>query len=185
MQRKSSLGEQRVPVIYPHSTSASSARWMRTTKNELNDDRFEGKNIYTNVLCEAWTFQTFSQFYRLSTIQTEKTRVILSFFPTASYHSCTILKWDGDFPCNLFSLFTLYKINTQKWPTMLYYVSMYRLTTGFLHCFVYFTQRTQTSLRKQPRAQLCDVEDLNGNFISHQHARMTLIRDANNHARFE
>lgn len=43
----------------------------------------------------------------------------------------------------------------------LYYVSMYRLTTGFLHLSVYFVAGTQTSIRKQPRAQLCDVEDLN------------------------
>ena len=44
--------------------------------------------------------------------------------------------------------------------THYYYVSMYRLTTGFLRFLVYFIQRTQTSVRKQPRAQLCDVKEL-------------------------
>lgn len=143
MLRKSSLGEEEVPVIYPHSTSGSSACYMLTmgtSTNEWNDEEKLGGN--TNVLMfYAGQDKHYSSSVFAVCLQHKQTRFNFPFFSTASYHSCTFVWNEMEISIAIFFSLSLYAVQDRHTEmSHLYYVSMYRLTTGFLHLLLYFIQ---------------------------------------------
>lgn len=123
MQRKSSLGEQEVPVIYPHSTSGSSACYMlkmRTSKNEWNDEKNWGETQMYSCFMQGMTNITDISSVFAVCLQRKQTRQVLSslFFPQLVITVALLfeMRWRSPLQ-SFFSLFTLYKIDTQKRAT--------------------------------------------------------------------